>query len=669
MKFTCRLLLAVSLAVAMVGVRAQLLPPAAFFRNPAFASASLSPDGKLIAALVPGASGRLVLAVFDPADFSKSRIVAALADADVGRLRWVSDRRLVFSAIDLASGGGEQDAPGLYAVDADGSDFRQLADRNWRGFVTGGRSLSDRSLPWYTFFEGTTRSRTNDDIFVTQVPYDRLSARPGREAPSTALFRLNTRAVRLTSLSASSSGSVHWGFDANDQPRVMVVDKEGRTTIHYRDPDADKWREVAQAASVSGASFRVLALRDGSTAIVWARRGGGDTSALYLLDAARGVFDEQPLVSVRGFDFSGSILLDPGEDNRLLGMHFESDAPGTVWLHPGWREVQAAIDAALPGRANRLHIAARPQAPYVLVESASDTQPPVFYLYDSKERRLTQIAKSFPEIDPAQMARTRFVRFKARDGMEIPMYVTAPRGAEGKKLPTVVLVHGGPHLRGHHWTWEPESQFLASRGYLVLRPDFRGSTGYGFKHFQAGWKQWGLAMQDDLADAARWAIAEGIGDPQRICIAGASYGGYAAMMGLAKDGDLFRCGVNWVGVTDLELMFTANWTDVTESARRYSLAVTLGDPNQDARQLRETSPVNLTQQIRGPVLLAYGAADLRVPIEHGRKFRSKLAETNKDVEWVVYGDEGHGWVKLENRVDFWTRVEKFLDRNIGSGAK
>lgn len=664
---TLRLVLVALSNIVAASALAQPPPVEAFFRHPAFAGVVMSPDGKLIAALGVGATGRRVLAVFDPADFSKGRVVAAFNDADVGAVRWVNDRRLVFSAFDLGAGGGEQVAPGLYAVDADGSGFRRLVDRNWRDAEGGGRSLTDRSLPWYTFFEASTRNRSGDDVFVTQVPL-RRSARPGSEAPPVFLHRLDTRTGRLTSMYSGGDGAAHWAFDAKDEPRAMVSYHEGQTIVQYRDPESGRWREVLREPSVQGLALTLLALRDDGMAIVQTRRSS-DTTALYLFDVARGVFDDKPLVKVPGFDFVGAIALAAGEGNRLLGVYYDGDRPGTVWIDPVWRAHQAAIDAALPDRVNRLHIARRSEAPYAVVESFSDVQPPVFYLYDLKGRRLTEVAQAHPDIDPARMSPTRFVRFKARDGMEIPMYVTSPRDAAGKKLPAVVLVHGGPHVRGHHWEWEAESQFLASRGYVVLRPEFRGSTGYGFQHFRAGWKQWGLAMQDDLADAARWAIAEGLVDPQRICIAGASYGGYAAMMGLVKDGDLFRCGINWVGVTDLDLLFTANWTDVTESARRFTLAVTLGDPKKDAQQLQETSPVNLTDKIRGPVLLAYGAADLRVPIAHGRKFRNKLAETNKDVEWVVYAEEGHGWVKLENRVDFWTRVEKFLDRNIGSGAR
>jgi dipeptidyl aminopeptidase/acylaminoacyl peptidase len=243
-----------------------------------------------------------------------------------------------------------------------------------------------------------------------------------------------------------------------------------------------------------------------------------------------------------------------------------------------------------------------------------------------------------------------------------------PPGAQKKKLPMVVLVHGGPWVRGGAWRWDSEVQFLASRGYVVLQPEFRGSAGFGSAHFRAGWKQWGLAMQDDLADGARWAIEQGIADPARICIAGASYGGYATLMGLAKDPQLFRCGVDWVGVTDINLMYDVGWSDFSDEYKRWGMPARVGDQVADAAQLKATSPIEQAARITQPLLLAYGAYDVRVPIVHGEKFRDAVKAHNQQVEWVEYDKEGHGWSLPETRIDFWTRVEKFLAHQIGSPA-
>jgi len=249
----------------------------------------------------------------------------------------------------------------------------------------------------------------------------------------------------------------------------------------------------------------------------------------------------------------------------------------------------------------------------------------------------------------------------------MPVLVTQPAGGVRQPAPTVVLVHGGPWVRGTRWMWEPMAQFMASRGYLVLEPEFRGSTGYGVKLFRAGWKQWGLAMQDDLADTLAWAVKQGWADPKRACIMGASYGGYAAMMGAVTQGDLFKCAINWVGVTDIGLMSSIHWSDFSDEWKNYGMKRLVADPDTDAEQMKRTSPLLRAKEIRMPLLMAYGGEDRRVPIKHGTDMKAAL-RPDQPLEWVVYGEEGHGWFNLKTNEDFWGRVERFLGRHIGPGA-
>jgi len=213
-------------------------------------------------------------------------------------------------------------------------------------------------------------------------------------------------------------------------------------------------------------------------------------------------------------------------------------------------------------------------------------------------------------------------------------------------------------------------QFLASRGYLVISPEFRGSQGYGSAHFQAGWKQWGRAMQDDVADALLWAQSRGLASKQ-ACIAGASYGGYATLMGLARHPELYRCGVAWVPVTDLSLFLEGSWwvtDDISGASRRYSLPQLVGDPVRDADMLKAVSPVAQAGRISAPLLLAVGDKDLRVPPAHGERLRDALTKAGRPPEWVSYRSEGHSWLEVPNRVDFAQRVEAFLARHLGSGG-
>jgi dipeptidyl aminopeptidase/acylaminoacyl peptidase len=362
---------------------------------------------------------------------------------------------------------------------------------------------------------------------------------------------------------------------------------------------------------------------------------------------------------------SGTLVTDAG---ALLGVSCLADTKTTRWFDAKMGAMQAAVDALLPDTVNQIDVSARAAAPIVLATSFSDTKPPSYRLFDHRGGSLNPAGQAHPAIDPARMGRQQVAPYKARGGLDIPALLTLPAGDKRKDLPLVVLVHRGPYVRGSSRGWKSDTQFLASRGYAVLEPAYRGSTGFGERHYRAGWKQWGLKMQDDIADGAKWAIAQGLVDPKRICIAGASYGGYATLMGLINDPALFKCGVAWVGVTDIGLLFDGHWSfksDQRDIWRDYGMPLLVGDPVADAAQFKATSPLARAARLKQPVLLAYGAADQRVPLYHGTQFRDAVRATNAQVEWPRYDEEGHGWALPKNRIDFWGRVEQFLERHIG----
>jgi len=225
--------------------------------------------------------------------------------------------------------------------------------------------------------------------------------------------------------------------------------------------------------------------------------------------------------------------------------------------------------------------------------------------------------------------------------------------------------HGGPWARDG-WGYNPEHQFLASRGYAVLQVNFRGSTGFGREHLLSAFKQWGQSMQNDITDAVKWAIDEGIADPRRICIYGGSYGGYAAMAGLTFTPDLYRCGINYVGVTDLPLLFKTapdSW-----AAGEEQMKVMVGDPDKEKEFLEEWSPVNHADKIKAPVFMAYGLQDPRVNIRHEQVMENALEDAGVPFEVMIKKDEGHGYRKQENRYDFYGKMEEFLAKYIGGGG-
>jgi dipeptidyl aminopeptidase/acylaminoacyl peptidase len=351
----------------------------------------------------------------------------------------------------------------------------------------------------------------------------------------------------------------------------------------------------------------------------------------------------------------------------VIGVTYDSEKAGVAWFDEKLAAVQSAVDKALPNTVNALSWS--DDRTRFVITSYSDVSPGSFYYLDRKTGKLQWLADRAPWIDPAKMSPMTAVTYKARDGIEIPAYLTIPRGSSGKNLPLVAVIHGGPWISGDRWGFDPEVQFLASRGYAVLQPNYRGTMRYGWKHFAASFKQWGLAMQDDITDGVQWAVAQGIADPRRMCIYGASYGGYAAMMGVIKTPDLFKCAVNYVGVTDLDLWATATWSDFAYSAALSNQKEMLGDPVKDAAQFRATSPVELASRIKVPVFMAYGASDVRVVPEHGWRMKAAMEKTGQHPEWMIAEGEGHGYADLANQVMFYGAMEKFLDKYIGPNAK
>jgi len=656
-------LLALLLAAAVHLASAAAPPPIEdFFANPEFSGAQLSPSGKYLAVRVGAKDQRDRLAVVTLAD-SKVQVVGNFSDADIGQFDWVNDERLVFTATDRSVGVGDMRyAPGLYAINRDGSKFRQLVSRSGKPFITvsnGGVGVREL-LPWNTYLLGQRNAQDNEFVYVV------YAVRNGGQLEYIDLQRLNTLTGKYTSFKRPGD-TMHWLLDNNGEPRLATTVAKGVSTLYYRDPAKEQeWRTLTSYNTYTGGHdvFSPLAFGpDGTLYVV--SHAHKDKSAVYTYNLATGAMSDKPLVQLDGYDFSGRMIMNR---DKLLGVRHLTDAQGTTWLDAGMKAMQDKVDSMLPNTVNLLTPPARPESPWVLVVAYSDLFPSRTMLYNSETKLLTVVGASYPKIQPQQMAQQTLVHYKARDGLDIPAWLTLPRGG-AKNGPMVVLVHGGPYVRGKSWGWDPQVQFLASRGYAVLEPEYRGSTGFGARHFRAGWKQWGLKMQDDIADGTRWAAAQGYADPKRVCIAGASYGGYATLMGLINDPDLYKCGIDWAGVTDINLLYDGHWnftSDLPDGWKQYGMPSLVGDQVKDAEQLKATSPLLQAARIRQPLLLAYGGADQRVPLPHGTKFYNAVKETNPDVEWIEYEEEGHGWALPKNRVDFWSRVEKFLDKHIGA---
>lgn len=644
--------------LAAVAARAaEPVPVRAFFEKPAIAEATISPTGRHVALVAANKEGREQLVILDTATL-KPFVAAASKVEDVTRVQWVSEKRLVYSLKDSDRGHRlSAGARGVYAVDRDGMEHRAVtALKGFGGAIAG-------EYGFVRYLHSTTWLKDSDSVFIGQGQSDSR-----REFDYERMSRVDTRTGTVTPVEGPPKPWT-WYFGPGDVPRVAIAREEGsRFAIYHSDPASRAWTKLLTYDYVANPedAFSVVGYDGEDTLYVSQQPKGAANAGLYTYNVKTRTVSAEPILSAKGFDVRPFLIRSR---DKILGLRYVTDAESTVWFDAGMKKVQAKIDAQLPGTVNRIGVPVRGEVPFLLVTAYSDTDPGQYFLYDTEKERLIGLGSARPGIDPARMGRRDFIRYKARDGLEVPAWVTTPKeGGKGPR-PMVVLVHGGPYVRGGYWGWSAEAQFLASRGYVVLEPEFRGSTGFGTQHFRAGWKQWGLAMQDDIADGTRWAVTKGIADPKRICIAGASYGGYATLMGLIKDPELFRCGVDWVGVTDIDLMYSITWSDSSEIFRTYGMPALVADRDKDAAQIKATSPIEQASRIKQPLLLAYGGVDARVPLKHGTDFRDAVSKTNRDVEWVVYPDEGHGWTELKNNVDFWTRVEKFLARNIGEGAK
>jgi dipeptidyl aminopeptidase/acylaminoacyl peptidase len=463
---------------------------------------------------------------------------------------------------------------------------------------------------------------------------------------------------RSRSLRLPASGQpLAWAFDDRGELRAVTLASSefwnDRTLVAqwYRRADGS-WLQMEETP-LPAERWEPLAARSDRDELVVRARHERDTAAIFSYDPIERRFG----ALLAGQASEDTATLDDPRVDALRGVLSLGMKPQQRWFDPGWAALQAEVNLALPGRVNSL---SGDLQGLVLIHSTGDVDPGAWKLLDTRTMEMRHIVAARKRIDPQAMRPMEVLRYAARDGLQIPAYLTKP-AASGPQ-PMVVLVHGGPWVRDH-WQWDAEVQLLAARGYAVFQPQFRGSSGFGKRFEEAGFGEWGRAMQNDITDGVRHLIATGVADPQRICISGASYGGYAAVWGLIDTPQLYRCGITVAGVSDIAQLFS-DWSDSTAASREL-LRWRVGDETRDRARLDAVSPLKRAADIRAPLLIAHGDDDVRVLIGHARRLMRAMEQAGRRYEWLPLPDEGHGLSLLSSQKLYYERMLDFLQRHIG----
>jgi dipeptidyl aminopeptidase/acylaminoacyl peptidase len=607
----------------------ELIPRQVLFGNPERISPRISPDGATLAWIAPhegvlnvwtapvGAAG---------VNWGAARVVTDDSDRGIRVFAWAYDGRHL-----------------LYLQDTGG-------DENWRLYDVDLHTMDRRDLTPYPGVQA--------QIIATE------KKRPGevlvglnRDNPQLHdVYRLNLATGELVK-EVENPGFIGWVADAElNIAAGVAAQADGSEVIMVRGEAGDQWQRLIHfAAEDTLTSGPVAMSQDGCSMLVMSS-AGANTGRLVRLDMASGA--AEVLAGDPGADVAG-VRLDPETrepqvvtflkdrlEHRALDPAVDADLAAIRALHEGDPDIGDADD----------------NDTVWLVGFTNDTGPIPYFLYDRRRRQGHFLFEHQPELSLYQLAPMETLSFTARDGTDIHGYVTFPPGEGRSGLPMVLNVHGGPWVRDT-WGFDAEAQWLANRGYVCMQVNYRGSTGYGKAFVNAGDREWGGKMQDDLSDAVAFAVGQGWADASRVAIYGGSYGGYAALAGAAFTPDLFCCAVDIVGPSNLKTLIETippYWAPMVSLFHQR-----VGDPEADAEFLWSRSPLSRAASIRTPLLIAQGANDPRVKQAESEQIVAALQEAGIDHEYLLYPDEGHGFAKPENRLHFYAAAERFLARHLG----
>lgn len=610
---------------------ASAIPPVeAFATLPFIEAPKLSPDGTRIAAKM-SINGAQRFAIFSIIDSSK----AALVDPGIWNINdwsWVNNDWLIATIGAMGPVEGE----------------------NWYIRRTAGISVDGKKI---NILGSSTAAQGADDVLWIAhdgSPHIRMAMQTSIYAdnegfwPSVRDFDVTTG--RSTQVQFSVATVMNWYADANGTVRYGIAynDDSRSYRLLYRESAGQPFRMVSKARGMDSDLGNTPALFLAEPGKALAYNDDDGFNALYTLDLATLKTGDR-VFGVPGHDIGGIITDDTGA--RLIGVRYTDTRARTHWVDPALADIQAKLDASVGKRTANI-VSWSKDFKVLLVHVGGADRPGGYYIFRLDEGVMHLLSEVNKALGLRAYAPVSTIRYKARDGLEIPAVLTLLKNKAAKNLPLILMPHGGPAARDDE-SWDWWAQFLASRGYAVLQPNYRGSTGYGSDFERKGRGQWGLAMQDDLIDAVKWAADNGLADPKRVCIVGGSYGGYAAFRAAQRDGGVYRCAVSYAGVTDMPAIV------------RYDSAFLNGGRSKDydramAPDLKGVSPINGAEQFSIPVLIMHGKKDTVVPVAQSRTMAARLKAAGKPYRYIEQPLGDHHFTRQDDRVQFLKELEAFL---------